>query len=172
MAKEDVDEKAINDEIARATERARQSDANEPRAIAAHYNAKTGKVEIELKGGTEFSVPVALIQGLRKASKQDLANVTVTPSGGGLRWRSLDVDLSLPALMHGVFGTRTWMVQLGSIGGSVSSPAKAAAARANGQKGGRPPVQHANKGGPVRRPHSHALSYKTAAKKGGSKKAS
>ena len=172
MANVDVDEKAVNNEIARATERARQSDAKEPRAIAAQYNANTGKVEIELRGGTAFSVPVTLIQGLGKASEKDLASVSVTPSGGGLRWRSLDVDLSLPALMHNVFGTRAWMAQLGSIGGRVTSPAKAAAARSNGQKGGRPPVRHAHKGGAVRRRNSQASSYRTAAKKGGGKKAS
>jgi hypothetical protein len=33
-------------------------------------------------------------------------------------------------------------VALGKLGGSVKSPAKAAAARANGQKGGRPLLVH------------------------------
>jgi hypothetical protein len=45
------------------------------------------------------------------------------------------VDISLPGLMNGIFGTRAHMARLA---GSATSPAKAAAARANGAKGGRP----------------------------------
>lgn len=55
--------------------------------------------------------------------------------GYGLHWEELDVDLSLPGLMAGIFGTRTWMARRA---GQATSAAKAAAARANGAKGGRP----------------------------------
>jgi hypothetical protein len=172
MAKSPVHKKQMNDEIAQATEQAKQSDAKEPRATTAHYNPNTRKIEIELRGGAGFSVPTALIQGLGKASRKDLENVTVTPSGEGLRWRRLDVDLSLPSLLQGVFGTRTWMAQLGSIGGRVSSSAKAAAARANGQKGGRPRVQHARIAAAARQTHSESSRYKAAAKKSHTKRSS
>ena len=40
--------------------------------------------------------------------------------------------------MNGIFGTKAWMNELARRAGSVTSPAKAAAARANGAKGGRP----------------------------------
>lgn len=40
--------------------------------------------------------------------------------------------------MNGVFGTRKWMSELARRAGRATSPAKAAAARANGAKGGRP----------------------------------
>ncbi len=55
-------------------------------------------------------------------------------AGFGLHWEALDVDLSVPALMAESFGTKTWMRELARRAGSV----KAAAARVNGAKGGRP----------------------------------
>jgi hypothetical protein len=59
--------------------------------------------------------------------------------GFNLHWPTLDVDLYVPALVSGIFGTRDWMSkQLARVAGQAKSPAKAAAARANGAKGGRP----------------------------------
>jgi hypothetical protein len=40
--------------------------------------------------------------------------------------------------MSGVFGSRQWMSELARRAGRATSPAKAAAARANGAKGGPP----------------------------------
>ena len=58
--------------------------------------------------------------------------------GYGLHWEKLDADLSIPALIVGIFGSKAWMQELARRGGASTSPAKAAAARANGAKGGRP----------------------------------
>jgi hypothetical protein len=45
----------------------------------------------------------------------------------------------VPALVSGLFGTRAWMTrELARVAGQSVSPAKAAAARTNGAKGGRP----------------------------------
>lgn len=49
---------------------------------------------------------------------------------------ALDVDFTVPGLMAGIFGTRVAMARRA---GQATSPAKAAAARKNGRKGGRPP---------------------------------
>ena len=62
----------------------------------------------------------------------------MTGAGLGLYWPDLDVDLYVPHLIKGVFGSKRWMAQIGAVGGRVSSPAKAVAARANGRLGGRP----------------------------------
>ena len=60
-------------------------------------------------------------------------------AGLGLHWPVLDADIYVPALLAGVFGSRSWMASvLGAKGGKASTPEKAAAARANGRKGGRP----------------------------------
>jgi hypothetical protein len=107
----------------------------EPRAVAARYDAKKGLVIVELTNGCTFAFPPRLAQGLERASNQQLAEVEVLGAGYGLYWESLDADLSIPGLLAGIFGTRSHMARLA---GQATSPAKAAAARKNGRKGGRP----------------------------------
>ena len=92
-----------------------------------------------LHNGVELAVPDGLVEGLADAAPDDLADIEVTPAGLGLHWPKLDADVYVPALMQGVFGTRRWMAALlGAAGGKASTKAKAAAARENGRKGGRP----------------------------------
>jgi hypothetical protein len=43
-----------------------------------------------------------------------LAQIEVFPGGIGLRWDTLDVDLSVTGLVSGVFGTRRWMRKIES----------------------------------------------------------
>ncbi|NEU73682.1 DUF2442 domain-containing protein [Hassallia byssoidea VB512170] len=131
-------EETLNNEIAQARAAAAMADASEPRAQAAHYDLDLNRIVVELRSGATFLFPPELVQGLAGASPDNLNNVEVTPSGEGLHWEQLDVDMSIPALMLGIFGTKAWMAELGSRGGSVSSTAKAKAARENGKRGGRP----------------------------------
>jgi hypothetical protein len=56
--------------------------------------------------------PHHLAQGLAGATADDLAVVEVTPSGIGLHWENLDVDLTVPGLLQGIYGTKAWMVEL------------------------------------------------------------
>lgn len=138
MAKWKYDAHVINEQIARATERARQADAVEPRAISANYDTTSERIVVELSNGAIVAIPSALCQGIADASPREISKVRITPAGSGLHWEKLDVDLSLPELIRGVYGTRAWMTELGKLGGSSTSSAKAAAARTNGMKGGRP----------------------------------
>jgi hypothetical protein len=138
MAKWKYDASAINKQIARATERAHQADATEPRAISANYDAESGRIVIELSNGATIAIPSVLCQGIADASPKEIGKVRITPAGSGLHWEGLDVDLSLTALIRGIYGTRAWMAELGKLGGSSTSRTKAAAARSNGLKGGRP----------------------------------
>jgi hypothetical protein len=83
--------------------------------------------------------PPQLAEGLAGAAPADLGEIEISPAGLGLHWPRLDADLYVPALLQGVFGTRQWMAaQLGAAGGRARSEAKAASARENGRKGGRP----------------------------------
>ncbi|MGI8502790.1 MAG: DUF2442 domain-containing protein [Hassallia sp.] len=134
----DLTEESLNNEIVQARAAAAMSDTSEPRAQAAHYDLNLNRIVIELRNGATFLFPPELVQGLAGASPDKLNNVEVTPSGEGLHWEELDVDMSIPALMVGIFGTKAWMAELGSKRGSVSSTAKARAARENGKRGGRP----------------------------------
>ncbi len=46
--------------------------------------------------------------------------------------------LYLSKLIKDIFGTQSWMAELGRKGGESTSPEKRRAARENGKKGGRP----------------------------------
>lgn len=118
-----------------ALERGRAAHASEPRAAAARYDCRSGRVIVDLENGCTFAFPPRLAQGLEGASDDQLATVEVLGKGYGLHWEELDVDLSLPGLMAGIFGTKAWMARRA---GQATSTAKAAASRANGAKGGRP----------------------------------
>lgn len=134
-------EKALADYAgAAARGRARRDSGN--LAVSAHYEARRRRIHVELKSGGAIAVPVRLLQGLADSSAAKLRKMVVTGGGFGLHWPELDVDLSVPDLIAGSFGTRSWMRALGKRGGSSSSAAKAAAARENGKRGGRPRKTH------------------------------
>ncbi len=122
-------------EIAAAEARGRLARQREPRAASAHYDRAAETLVVELTSGASFVVPVQLVQGLEEAAPDALAAVEILGSGQGLRWESLDVDLAIPELLAGIFGTQRHMARRA---GRATSAAKAAAARANGAKGGRP----------------------------------
>ena len=109
--------------------------AHEPRAVAARYDRRRRKIVVDLANGCVFAFPPALAQGLEEASDEELSAVELLGLGSGLRWDKLDVDLHVPGLLAGVFGTRAWLARQG---GASRSSAKTAAARANGARGGRP----------------------------------
>ncbi len=122
-----------------AEERGKMMIETEPRARTVRYDTTTGRIELELVNGCTYGFPAQLIQDLQGADAGGLANVEVDGIGFNLHWPDLDVDLYVPALVSGIFGTRDWMTrELARIAGRATSAAKARAARANGAKGGRP----------------------------------
>jgi hypothetical protein len=126
-------------ELKAARARGREMLRTAPRAVAARYDRSSGHVVVELANGCVYSFPPGLVEDLQGVSARLLENVKVEGVGFGLRWEELDVDLYVPALVGGIFGTRAWMARvLAGMAGRTKSPAKAAAARKNGRKGGRP----------------------------------
>jgi hypothetical protein len=110
-----------------------------PLAASAAYDARSGRVSIELMNGCGYAFPARLVEDLQGATEKDLSKIEVDGAGFNLHWPSLEVDLYVPALVAGLFGTRKWMTQeLARVAGRTTSPAKSAAARTNGAKGGRP----------------------------------
>ena len=122
--------------FAQATTQGHRLLARGPLATAARYEA--GRIHVELNNGCAFEFPVEQAQGLAGALPADLRTVQICAAGLGLHWPKLDADLSVPALVRGILGTRQWMAQMGALGGAKATRAKAAAARANGKLGGRP----------------------------------
>ncbi len=108
--------------------------------LHARYDAGFETLVLDLQNGAQVALPVGEIRELRGHSPDELAQVEVSPARDGLLWRSIDVGISAPGLLTDFFGSAVH-AQLGSIGGSRSTPAKALSARANGAKGGRPRVK-------------------------------
>jgi hypothetical protein len=108
-------------------------------AVSARYDRHRSRVVVKLNTGVELTFPARLAEGLVGAPADALAEIEISPAGLGLHWPKLDVDLYVPALLQGVFGSKQWMArELGAQGGRSRTAAKIAAARANGRKGGRP----------------------------------
>ena len=123
------------------TEAVQQGEATarvEPQATSVTYDEASQRLIVQLRNGVVFLLPRALVQGLGDASPEDITQVRLGPRGASVHWDRLDLDFSLAGLIAGVFGTPAWMAELGRRGGQATSEAKAAAARTNGRKGGRP----------------------------------
>jgi hypothetical protein len=126
-------------EAAKATVRGALRRKREAYAIAAEFEPVCRQIMITFNTGGTATVPSDYIEGLFGADAAALANIQITPSGLGLHWPDLDVDINLPALMAGVFGSRKWMAsEFGAAGGRARTESKIAAAQENGKKGGRP----------------------------------
>ena len=122
-------------EIDAALARGKAKSETEPRAQSARFDRDVRKIVVTFTNGSEFSFPPELAQGLSGATDDQLGAIRVLGKGHGLHWEALDTDLTVPGLVDQVFGTRKFMAQQA---GKVKSVAKAAAARENGAKGGRP----------------------------------
>ena len=123
-------------EIDAALERGRALRATSPRARTVRYDHESGRIVVDLTNDCVFAFPARLAQGLAEASEQEISDVEILGGGTALHWEALDMDLALDGLMAGLFGTASFMA---ARAGRTVTPSKAAAARANGAKGGRPP---------------------------------
>lgn len=112
MEKPDRSNATLEAQLDQANETAMLADATEPRALSASYDRTSGKIVINLKDGSIFMFPHELGQGLVGANPDELATVEVTLSGIGLHWETLDVDLTVPSLLRGIYGTKAWMEKL------------------------------------------------------------
>src|SRR6516225_3983794 len=96
-------------QIAAAERRGERSLRTEPRARAARYDRRTGRIRVDLTNGCSFAFPARKAQGLERASDDELAQIEILGLGLGLHWEQLDVDLSVPGLLAGLFGTKAYM---------------------------------------------------------------
>jgi hypothetical protein len=126
-------------EIDRAIGRAR-SLQGEPRVTEVEYRPGPGLdlLILKLSDGRRQLIPREDLQGLQSATKEQIARVEILGNGTGLHWPALNLDHYVPSLLRRVYGTKSWMAEIGRSGGSVKSAAKKRAARVNGLKGGRP----------------------------------
>lgn len=110
-----------------------------PHAKAAKYDRKSGRVVVELDNGCAFAFPARNVQGLETAKSSDLAEIELLGDGFALHWPKVNADIRIEGALSGVYGSKAWMLRLAAgEAGKRTSPGKAAAARLNGRKGGRP----------------------------------
>lgn len=130
--------RALDRHLAEATRIGREQRQHGERATSVRYSPRGKRLHIELQSGIAFIIPVTMIEGLVDAKTSIVREVRLTGGGYGLHWPTLDLDVSVPDLVTGSFGTRTWMSALARKAGQSTSAAKAEAARRNGRSGGRP----------------------------------
>jgi len=130
-----------DEEAAKIVEESRKNRANDehlvqPWAVKAWYDAPANLVMVQMRNGCVFGFPPREGQGLENATPEQLAKVSIEPSGGeAVHWEELDADISVPGVLFRLLNVRGWYARWM---GSATSEAKAAAARENGKKGGRP----------------------------------
>jgi hypothetical protein len=128
----------IDAQLDAARKRTAKERAAGRRAASATYNARAHRLDLTMTSGVVIGIPVDRIPYLVNATSAQLRHVTVSPTGAGVSWEQLDVDLSLDGLLIDALGRSPLARALGRVGGATTSHAKAVAARANGKKGGRP----------------------------------
>lgn len=130
---------ASPDEFEAAVLRAEALRAEQPTAVTARYDRRLRRVMVRLSTGLDVAFSPSDAEGLAAATPDELSAVEITPSGFGLHFPNLDVDLYLPALLDGYLGSgRGAAARLGEQGGKARTAIKSAASRANGRLGGRP----------------------------------
>jgi hypothetical protein len=130
---------AGHDEFREANARGAAMRAGLPRAVAARYDRRLGRVFIALSTGIDVAFAPREAQGLERAKPADLSVIEISPSGFGLHFPKIGADLYLPPLLEGFLGSKRWIAaRLGRQGGLARTDAKTRAARANGRLGGRP----------------------------------
>lgn len=138
IGKWEIEEDELDQQHLVAQRRGEAQRQTEPQAQQVTYDRAKEQLVVELKNEVILLLPRHLIQGLQDATAEQIAALQVGPRGASLHWESLGLSFSLAGLMAGIFGTQAWMQELGRRGGHATSTAKAAAARLNGKKGGRP----------------------------------
>jgi hypothetical protein len=137
MAKSDVtvkDRKRFERARARGRLRTREASA----VVGARYDARRETLHLAFRGGGSMAIPRRLVSGLGRTAGADLSAPEISPAGDALSWPALDLDVHVAGLVERAFGRRLFAAAMGRQGGERRSKAKAAAARLNGAKGGRP----------------------------------
>ena len=81
-------------------------------ALSAEYNRALDLVIIRIDNGQRLVIPREQLQGLDRATPEQLAKVEVR-FGSDIGWWDLDVHHHLSSLLEGRYGSKKWMESLG-----------------------------------------------------------
>lgn len=98
----------ITEEQVREAEARMQRRLSEtPLAREAYFDGTS--IVVVLSDGNRFMFRPEQAQDLEGAEPAQLRQIEISPAGDGMYFPALDADLSVPALLHGVFGSKAWM---------------------------------------------------------------
>jgi Protein of unknown function (DUF2442) len=127
----------FDQQVVRARAAGRKALKDPLRAIEAFYDESNAAFGFKLRNGSTVTLPVGEIKELRRVPKAVLRKISITLGGEAIAWEAIDMHISVYGLLHRAFSPAL-NAENGRLGGHAASAKKAAAARANGAKGGRP----------------------------------
>lgn len=129
---------ATDDEMRAAIKAARARERAATKIKTVRYDRRGDSVVVMLSTGAALTVPRKRIAGFARAMPRALSDLSITPGGEGVWSDMVDDGVLLEQMLVLAAGE----VTIGTIGARINaakkSPARAAASRANGAKGGRP----------------------------------
>ena len=99
------------DDFADAVQRATRRRKEIPHAVRARLDRKHKRIVVTLSSHDDFHFFPGDVEGLERASSVDLARIEISPSGFGLHFSELGVDVYLPAIMRGINGSTEWLAK-------------------------------------------------------------
>lgn len=125
-------------EMSKAVAAGRRREKKATKIRHARYDATRDAIVAELSTRAVLAVPRRAIAGFRRVRPSALADLEITAGNEGLWSESADDGVLLEQLVVLAAGEATVGTIGARINASKKSPARAAASRANGAKGGRP----------------------------------
>src|SRR6266478_10219451 len=100
-------------EIDQAIQRAKHL-RREARVTAVEYRPGPGLdlLILKLSDSSRHVIPREDLQGLRSATKEQIARVEILGNGTGLHWPALNLDHYVPSLLRRTYGTKSWMAEI------------------------------------------------------------
>jgi len=123
------------DALLRASRRRRKTATT---ILAARYDAKADTIVVDLSTSVALIVPRRKIAGFAKAAPTDLSDIKIDMGAESLWSDSVDDGVLLEQLIEITAGSEDLAAFSARVLGRRKTPARAAASRANGKKGGRP----------------------------------
>jgi hypothetical protein len=118
--------------------RAARARPAEARLVGVCFDRAADVINVTLSTGTRLSIPRRLLPGLSALDSREMEDLAVQSPGRSIWSERADTGLRLETLLEAAAGTPLLLSSAARVVAGRTSPAKAAAARENGRKGGRP----------------------------------
>ena len=106
-----------------------------PALTRVSYLPDADRFLLGFESGIELSVPRSLVPGFEHATPGQLLSPEILGCGTAVYWEAADEGFDAREAIAEWFAMRSFVAQMA---GSARTPAKVAAVRENGRKGGRP----------------------------------